>query len=495
MTGSRNLIRAYQRQRGSTARHRIRRFQPARKSPAASDPDDLFATIHEQTESVLGKCCGFYIVTYDPERKQARLAYHVDEAVCSLPDKPFDAALCDAIRQRRPLVNDSFARTLSSAAVNSISVPMLHNGVVYGCIGAYSNHERLYETREARSLVAIGELAALALENASFLAQIEQVRREAERVEEIGRAISASLDLPEVLSRVVDAALELLRADSATVWLLRGEGELEAAMTAGDAAPTRGLVVPMPAALRSRMSDFHKTGVVYESVRDGMDELPHRRPKTRSTLAMPLVVEGQVLGALSIGQKARHHYSDSDLQLLQRLSLNAAIAVANARLHEQIRTLSLTDPLTSLPNRRALDLFLEKEFAAAQRGRRLSVLLFDLDHFKEYNDRMGHQAGDSVLRAFASVLTEQTRAMNLAARYGGDEFMTILADTDRRGAQANADRVMRAVRRHSLLKDAGIRASVGISTFMPEMTSFEDLIRAADRDLYLRKGARKKGIV
>src|SRR5699024_8654157 len=129
-------------------------------------------------------------------------------------------------------------------------------------------------------------------------------------------------------------------------------------------------------------------------------------------------------------------------------------------------------------------------FAAARRGRKVSVLIFDLDHFKVYNDHAGHQAGDRVIQAFASVMLADTRAMNLAARYGGGEVITILAGTDRRRAQAHADRIWRAVETDALLASAGIQASVGIATYSPDMASGEDLIRTADRDLYSRKSAR-----
>lgn len=454
----------------------------------------LFATIYEQTHKVLGQIGGFYVVTFDIERSIVRLVYEVDNGEVRRERATFPAGLCDAVREARPLINDEFAHILHDDVVNSIAVPMIRNGVVLGSFGAYSREARIYDARDANALVAIAEVAALALENARLLAEIEKARLEAEQIEEIGRAVTASLDLSEVLRRVVNAALELTEADSATVWLLKNDREVEAAMTAGDIAPPLGTTLPVPPALRRRMADMREPYFVYENVKDEPNDLPPQMrnlTRARSTMAVALIAEEQVLGALSVGHKEPVVYSPADVRMLDRLSFPAAIAVANARLHEQLRALSLTDPLTVIPNRRHLDMFLEKEFAAARRGRRLSVLLFDLDHFKSYNDRAGHQAGDSVLRAFADVLLSQTRAMNLAARYGGDEFITILADSDRRGAEAHAERILKAVRKDPLLSAAGVQASVGIASYDPEMTSFDDLIRAADRDLYSRKNVRR----
>jgi diguanylate cyclase (GGDEF)-like protein len=211
----------------------------------------------------------------------------------------------------------------------------------------------------------------------------------------------------------------------------------------------------------------------------------------RSTIAVALINGDQLLGALALGNRDPRSYTSEDVRLVERLSYQAAIAVANARMHEEIIGLSLTDPLSGLPNRRHLEMFLEKEFAAAQRGRKLSVILFDLDNFKVYNDTAGHQAGDEALHAFADVLRRETRAMNLAARYGGDEFITILADIDRPGAIKHAERISAMVAEHPLLKAANIRASAGVGTYEARMKTAADLIRAADADLYARKAVRK----
>jgi diguanylate cyclase (GGDEF)-like protein len=457
-----------------------------------SSPADLFANIYEQAGRVLGRTCGFYGVTSDPVRDRVRLAYLViDRAVqertlqCSISE-------CDVVRQRIPLIDDAFAKRVSTDVVNSISVPMIRNGVVVGAFGALAHEARAYDERDAAALVAIADLGALALENLQFMAELEKARRESERLEEIGRAITASLSLTDVLRTVVDATVELAEADAATVWLLRGDDEVEAAMTAGDIAPRQGLVVPVP-----RMMRFHipeRRPMMYEDAKHSLGALPeHLRHLTaaRSTMAVALIANDKVLGALTLGHKEKRPYTADDIRLIERLSFQASIAVANARLHEQIIGLSLTDPLTGLPNRRHLEIFLEREFAAAERGRPLAAILFDLDNFKYYNDRAGHQAGDEVLHAFAEVLLTQTRAMNLTARYGGDEFIALLAEVDRNGALRHAERVAEGVDAHPLLSSAGIRASAGVATYDPRMKRPGDLIRAADSDLYARKAIRR----
>lgn len=153
---------------------------------------------------------------------------------------------------------------------------------------------------------------------------------------------------------------------------------------------------------------------------------------------------------------------------------------------EQAESAALTDPLTRLPNRRHTLLLLEREFEAARRGRALSVALFDLDHFKQYNDRWGHSAGDEALTVFAEVLDGCTRRMNLSGRVGGEEFLAVLGDADRDAALRFVERV-RAALAQNPPSHTKLTVSVGVAEFNLEMRSIDDLLRAADRALYQAK--------
>ena len=159
------------------------------------------------------------------------------------------------------------------------------------------------------------------------------------------------------------------------------------------------------------------------------------------------------------------------------------------RLHRdrhEMEGMALTDTLTELPNRRHALVFLENEFAAAQRGRILSAVIFDLDGFKSFNDRHGHPAGDEALRSFADILTQTTRRMNLSARFGGEEFLSILAGSDSEGAVRFADRVRNALASRALSGET-LTVSGGVATFHASMNSPEELLAAADHALYQAK--------
>src|SRR5690606_5750282 len=208
------------------------------------------------------------------------------------------------------------------------------------------------------------------------------------------------------------------------------------------------------------------------------------------TAAAPLYFADRPLGAL-FAISRRHPFDEGDLELLSSLADQAALEIENATLFEKVHALSVTDPLTGLANRRQLEHDLAREFAAAGRGRRLILLLFDLDDFKDYNDRYGHLAGDEVLRVFGRVLASETRAMNLAVRYGGDEFLVLLSDSDLEGARIFADRI--ATKFDAAVAELGrgrVTVSVGLAAYQPGMKSAEDLIAVADRLLYEEKGER-----
>lgn len=171
------------------------------------------------------------------------------------------------------------------------------------------------------------------------------------------------------------------------------------------------------------------------------------------------------------------------------ISIALCVGLISELLHDErarAERLALLDELTEIPNRRLADLFLEKEFAAAQRGRHLAVVLFDLDRFKAYNDAHGHAAGDDALRAFVAVLNTRTRRMDLSARYGGEEFIAILSGGDLTGAVLFAESVRSSLKGQGGVIE-GLTVSAGVAEYDDAMASASDLLAAADRALYEAK--------
>lgn len=159
---------------------------------------------------------------------------------------------------------------------------------------------------------------------------------------------------------------------------------------------------------------------------------------------------------------------------------------------EEIYRMMVTDGLTQVANKRALEDFLDKEVARARRyGRNLSVMMLDLDHFKEINDRYGHLTGDVVLKEFAALIKPRIRREEIFARYGGEEFVAVLPETDISGAKEFAEALRRMVESHVIAFEGQfikVTVSIGIAQFDPTVhLTPEDLIKAADKNLYVAK--------
>jgi diguanylate cyclase (GGDEF)-like protein len=173
-------------------------------------------------------------------------------------------------------------------------------------------------------------------------------------------------------------------------------------------------------------------------------------------------------------------FEPEDWDVLRALALQAEMALRRVRLIDSVRSLSLTDPLTGLGNRRHMEVVMAHAWAAARRGEPLVVMALDLDGFKEVNDTRGHDAGDRMLCDVAAALRAEARGSDVLVRYGGDEFLVILPGSTVEGAHALAERVRRRV-------DGAVGISAGVAAYAPEHETPESLIREADRRLYESK--------
>jgi diguanylate cyclase (GGDEF)-like protein len=207
---------------------------------------------------------------------------------------------------------------------------------------------------------------------------------------------------------------------------------------------------------------------------------------------------GRVLGVIDLRGRDIGRMSDDDLSLVETLASHGASAVGVAREHGLAESMSMTDPLTHLPNRRQLDHDLSTECERARRYRRSSALLMlDVDGFKAFNDRHGHIAADQILAEFGRLLAESIRGSDSAYRYGGDEFVVLVREASVAAASDLAERLRHLIEeRFSVLPpDAPVTASfgvVGVDQVDPEPAT---LLRAADEALYSAKDRGRNRVV
>ncbi len=173
---------------------------------------------------------------------------------------------------------------------------------------------------------------------------------------------------------------------------------------------------------------------------------------------------------------------------LAALSLGAgAVSELLHRKHERALGMAYVDTLTGLPNRHVLEFFLEKTFAAAQRGRRLALIMWDLDGFKAYNDANGHRAGDAALREVGRILETESPSTLVTGRYGGDEFLSILPGDDGSAATSLMRRVGAALASDDRLPGGAFAMSSGMAAYDESVDAVEDLVKLADAALYKSK--------
>jgi two-component system cell cycle response regulator len=328
------------------------------------------------------------------------------------------------------------------------------------------------------------------------LLELERSREDLrDSLERIGDALRSTHDLDGLLNVVLETATATLAARAGVVLyrsgdsmqLMAEQGLHEAGLIApAVVVPGRGVlgrVVSRGTPVRGRIG----TGDLLMPVEG--------EPVEGDVMAVPLVSMGLTVGAVALYDRIdRRPFDATDEDALTTLAQQASIAIDNVHLHNEAQRLSTTDPLTGLWNFRYLSMSLAREIERSTRfDRPLAVLMLDLDHFKLVNDVHGHARGDTVLRELASRVQEQIREVDTFARYGGEEFVVVLPETTVEGAAQLADRICQAVRREPFWAEGeeplDITVSVGGAAFPEHGSSPATLMRAADRALYVAKGA------
>jgi diguanylate cyclase (GGDEF)-like protein len=376
---------------------------------------------------------------------------------------------------------------------------------------------------EAKGAVAVGGDAALAPSDAEKIAnycdkiavpfELLSLREELERRMRVAYHLQSftekinSVDPDEAYAAILRHSTELLRSERGSLLLFdEAANELQVKAAVGPRAKNaRDARVPMGEGISGTALREGRPLVVRDLGAAGHAPAPaERKYKTGSFISYPLIVGSRRVGVLNMTDKAGGGvYDDLDLNLLDMFAPQMALALDRAEWHQkatQFQLLSITDALTGLLNRRYLEERLGEELERSKRHRfPMSFLMIDIDNFKEYNDRNGHQAGDVALEVTAGCLKAALRSEDVASRYGGEEFSVLLPQTSLSEAHVIAERVRRRVERTSFdhresQPGGAVTVSIGISTFAPKVDTAESIIRAADQALYLAKSRGKNRI-
>lgn len=239
-----------------------------------------------------------------------------------------------------------------------------------------------------------------------------------------------------------------------------------------------------------------KSLVIEDVTRDfrfSAGNIEEARENFRSLIETPIMSENKLIGILRVDSMKESTYSHDDLRLLDIVADLGAVAIQNAMLYSRTQELAIKDGLTGLTVRRYfMERFQEELKRAARKKGKLSLLMLDIDHFKEYNDKYGHTAGDLVLRHMARSISSMVREGDIVARYGGEEMAVLFLGLDRSKAAEEAEAIRKRIQGEPLIlrkHKAHVTVSIGVSSYPEDAILEEELIKAADERLYKAKAA------
>jgi diguanylate cyclase (GGDEF)-like protein len=323
---------------------------------------------------------------------------------------------------------------------------------------------------------------------------------------ELGKALTSSLQLDQVLRTIMEKITEVLKPDTWSLLLMdvnKNELYFQIATGAGSDA-LKNVRIKVGQGLAGWVAQSGEAVVVPDTTKDSrffpqVDE--KTSTATRSIVAVPVRFREQCLGVIElincVGPEGI--FSQRDLALLEALADYAAIAIENARHVQRIHELTITDDCTSLYNARHLNFMLDTEIYRSHRyAFEFSLIFIDLDHFKNINDTYGHLMGSKLLSEIGEAIKEKCRMIDLAFRYGGDEFVVLLPQTSKENATSVAKRLHKLIREAVWLKEPGlnvsITASVGVASYPTDSRTKAELLHLADEAMYFVKNTTRDSV-
>jgi diguanylate cyclase (GGDEF)-like protein/putative nucleotidyltransferase with HDIG domain len=331
-------------------------------------------------------------------------------------------------------------------------------------------------------------------QSATFLASIAAARQEVQTLFELTQDLGASLSLDETLSVFSTKLKRLVPYSTIAVYVLRGNELVPEHVSGDNFRLMAGLRIPNGRGI-SGWVVANKKPIINgnPSMEPGYPTNPGEFTPLRSALSVPLDSPEATVGVLSLYHADKDAFTSDHLRILLAISSRIGLAIENALRFQQAESSATTDYLTGLPNARSLFLQLDRELARCKRnGTSLTVMVSDMDGFKQVNDRFGHLEGNRVLVLFAQALKESCREYDYIARMGGDEFVVVAPGLTPEAAKSRAEhlRRMAAEAGRGVCGEDILSLSIGQAVYPDAGLDAEDLLAEADRRMYLEKRKR-----
>jgi two-component system, cell cycle response regulator len=377
-----------------------------------------------------------------------------------------------------------------------VALPVKQRGNTLGVLCADRLEDRPFSVDEERTLANAVDHVLRALENERVFVRLERSKREHSVLYHASAALGAAANEQAVLDAALHAAAQIVGYDFAAVTHYdqrTGQHSIRRAIGEG-AAELLHLSFRDNTSLTA-MAVHNRHYLPYRGDFDSQSQVVYTRNRNlsgmHSLLIMPLVVREVAIGTLALAARRRDAFGAEVRPALQLLANQLAVALSNAASVARLEELATTDGLTGCYNKRHFSDELKARMQAAQRfGRKLSLVITDLDHFKTVNDTYGHHTGDVVIRELGQILMRLKRETDVVARFGGEEFCLLCEETTNEGARLLAERVRHELEQTTFETELGplrVTASLGVATYPEHGADKETLFDAADKALYAAK--------
>jgi diguanylate cyclase (GGDEF)-like protein len=323
--------------------------------------------------------------------------------------------------------------------------------------------------------------------------------------DEIGHLLNETNELHEILTPVMKRLKVILDIEGWIVMLIDPENKLLycSTVSAKNKKIFKDMRLPVGEGIAGWVAEKGRPVIVNDVKRDKRflsEAFVHEVFDTASLMCTPVQGRDSLLGVVEmINKKGGRDFTEVDLSFMTKISEHLALAINQVSLHQKMVELAITDDLTKLFNTRYLERTLDMEVSRCDRyNTSLSLIFMDVDYFKNVNDRYGHIIGSKLLVEVGQLLLTKLRAVDIVARYGGDEFVIVLPQTNLKYATQIAERMRKTIAETTFLKEQGynikVTASFGLAAYPEKAQSKEELLKLADEAMYRVKYHTRNGV-
>jgi diguanylate cyclase (GGDEF)-like protein len=454
------------------------------------DQDEVLRTVHVELGQIFDTST-FYIAFQEEDEIHFELEIE-GGVVLAKRSRPAGNGLTEyIIRTGEPLLIESdLEQVLSKLGVDFVpppparsfcAVPIFLGGKPAGVMAALSTvRESQFQARDLQVMQTAAGQLGVAIENARLFTQEQRRARHLAFLNTISKMAISSEDSEQMMAGIVHEIQKNFRYDHIGIGIMdHATKGIEIKAEAGTTSHTLG-----------RRIELGSGGVSALVQNAGPGQLAGVLPESRAVLCLPISYGETLLGVLNVESRNENAFAPQDVLILNTLADLVATALHNSFVFQKLQQQSITDGLTGIKTRRFFWEALSSEWKRASRsGRPFSVVMIDLDKFKEVNDSLGHLVGDVVLTRVGRLLEQKCRQSNVVARYGGDEFVILMPETGIEQAQVLAERLRLWLATDPMLEEHHITGSFGVASFPVHGFSMEELIRVADAGMYVAKHA------